>query len=190
MAVADVNRDDIMDPSEYVRFVSRLGMTTFAGEEFTELHPTLQENYSFLAMEDGIDITGSKPGQEVDDDSHLRRICATTLTAVENAPGGSPTDEDEVDLSMCFLSLVVSDRNRDSELDQTEYVFFIVRFSQGSIEAEEFAELDALFQENFDAIAPSGTFDISGSMPGQTPTDELVAACELTHDIVVALSAP
>lgn len=196
MAVSDLDRDDVMTAAEYVRFVNRLGQDAFAGEEFEELEMSLQENYYFLVgEEDGLDVMGSKPGDEVEDDAHLRRICAFTLTVVAQLevtpPSGPPNEEDDSDvwLPMCFLSMVISDANRDGVLDQAEYVFFINRYTytEDDYEAETFDALDTALQENFFELATDGTLNIAGARPGETPTDELVASCTATHEIIESL---
>ena len=189
LAVADVNRDDSLNQEEYVRFINRWSGVTYVGEMFEDLDPTLQRNYAFLAQEGGeIDVTGSKPEQTVEEDAHLRRFCAYTLTLLSSGQvtvtTRAPTPATELLLSECFLAMVLSDQNSDSQMNQTEYITFIDRFTEEEIEAETFDELDVILQENFLESAPEGYIDIAGSLPGETPSDELVAVCTSTQAAV------
>ena len=187
MAVADIDRDDMMDPDEYVRFVNRLNREAFVGDTFEDIDPALQSNYEFLVgQNEAIDVTGSKPGQSVPDDGNLRRICVYTFTTLRELVGTAPTRDPSsgpaVFISECFLSMELGDRNQDNRLDQSEYVIFVSRFSNEDEDAESFEDLDDILQDNFYDLATDGYIDIAGSGPGETPTEELIAVCTSTQD--------
>ena len=188
MAVSDIDRDDVMDPQEYVRFINRLNQEAFVGDSFDELDPRLQDNFNFLAdTEGGIDIYGSKPGQMIADDQPLRRICTYTLTVNDQVAMEAPTvspGSSQVSFSMCFLSLVISDLDRNEELNQAEYVMFINRYFDESERVSEFDDLAVPLQENFFQAAENGVISIAGAQPNETPTDELLDFCIATQAAV------
>lgn len=195
LSTADINRDDILDEQEYVRFINRWSGVTYVGEMFEDLDPLFQQNYVLLAEgnEEGIDVTGSKPGQTVEDDDHLRRYCSYTLTLLQSDDATvttrAPTPASELLLSECFLAMALSDEDFNSRMNQTEYIAFIDRFTEEEIEAESFDDLDEVLQENFFQSAPEGYIDITGSRPGETPPDELVAVCSSTQAAVIVVLA-
>lgn len=197
LSFADVDRDDLLNQQEYVRFINRWSGVTYVGEPFEELDPALQQNYVFLAQgqEEGIDVTGSKPGQAVQDDAHLQRFCTYTLTLLQSdnviVTTRAPSPASDLLLSQCFLAMVISDEDFNSQMNQTEYVAFVDRFTEDDIEEESFSDLDMVLQQNFFQFAPQGYIDITGSRPEETPTEELVTVCTSTQAAVnVVLGDP
>jgi hypothetical protein len=191
MAVSDINRDDVLDPQEYVRFVNRIEQQPFVGEMFLDLDPLLQDTYVFLAAQsdvDGIDVFGSKPGQDIADDQPLRRICVYTITVLQQVAMDRPTLPPGVSFSDCFLSMVISDQDQNMALDETEYVSFINRyFTDGTI-FDGFDDLTAALQDNFFQAAENGTIDITGSRPSESPSEELLDFCIITQEAVDSVS--
>ena len=189
LAFVDVDGDDLLDQQEYVRFINRWSGVTYVGEPFEDLDPALQQNYVFLAQgEEGIDISGSKPGETTPDDGHLQRYCTYTITLLESddviVTTRAPSPASDLLLSECFLSMVISDEDFNSQMSQTEYVTFIDRFTEEAIEAESFGDLDVVLQQNFFQFAPDGYIDITGSRPDETPTEELISVCTSTQAAV------
>jgi hypothetical protein len=195
MAASDIDRNDILDPQEYVRFVNRIEQEPFVGETFDDLDPLLQDNFYFLATSaDGIDIFGSKPGQDLDDDQPLRRICVYTISVVQQVamsrPTGPPASAPNVSFSDCFLSMVISDQDLNSALDQSEYVSFINRYFTDGTSFTDFDDLTPALQDNFSqAAGPNGSIDITGSRPTETPSDALLDFCTATQEAVDSVSA-
>uniref|UniRef100_A0A7S3L498 Calmodulin n=1 Tax=Amphora coffeiformis TaxID=265554 RepID=A0A7S3L498_9STRA len=189
MAVADINRDDSLNPEEYVRFILRLSMAQFVGETFEDLDPLLQDNYTFLAGEGtDLNVTGSKPGQTTDDDQYLRRICTYTLTLLGNGvnpPTRVPSPATDEFLAECFLSMALSDTDRNNQLDEAEYVTFVNRFTSDNYDEESFDDLGPILKENFMMLASDGGFiDVTGARPGEETTEELVSVCLMTQEAV------
>lgn len=199
MAIADINRDNVLNRVEYIRFLNRLTQDAYAGVLFQDLNPTLlRDNYEFLADEGsgGIDVRGSKPGQTVENDSHLRRICTYTFTILWEimalAPKASPNDSSSppptaYNPAPCFLSMVISDRNSNDQLDRSEYVVLIQRLSVNAFsQVESFDDLDMLLQRNFSRWAVTGEdwINITGARPNETPTARLVEICRSTQEAI------
>jgi len=116
MVVADINRDDRIFDTEYVRFLNRFTQNTFAGRSFEELDPILQENFITLATNDFINVNGSKPGQTASppQEDYLLRVCEGTLDALDEAlrpttaqPTAAPTSL-QVDSRVVYNSFVMS----------------------------------------------------------------------------------
>lgn len=187
MAVSDINRDDWLDRMEYVRFILRLGMAQFVGETFDDLDPLLQDNFDFLAGEESsLNVTGSKPGQTIEDDQNLRRICTYTMTLLDNGvniPTRVPSPATDEFLAVCFLSMAISDTDLNDQLSEAEYVSFLNRFSD-DINVETFDDLDEVLRENFFRLGPDGFIVVEGARPGQEPTEDLVSVCLLTQEAV------
>ena len=191
MAVSDINRDDSMDREEYVRFILRYSMAQFVGESFEDLDPLLQDNFVFLAGEEtSLDVTGSKPGQTTDDDQtqRLRRICTYTLTLLENGvnpPMRVPSPATDEFLASCFLSMALSDVDRNGQLDEAEYVTFVNRFLDDNYDVEAFDELDVVLRDNFSTlVSDGGSIVVEGARPGEETTEELVSVCLMTQEAV------
>jgi hypothetical protein len=90
ITVSDVNRDDMLNTEEYVRFVNRLSGNAWVGESFDMLPVVLRANYEQLANDDSsgqIPISGSKPGQSPspEQEEQLLRICVNTAAAIGQA---------------------------------------------------------------------------------------------------------
>lgn len=186
MAISDINRDDLLDPVEYVRFILRLSMAQFVDETFEDLDPLLQENYEFLAGEgSSLNVAGSKPGQTTDDDQNLRRICTYTLTLLEtgvNPPTRVPSPATDEFLAECFLSMVLSDADDNGQLDEDEYVTFVNRFTSDNYDEGSFVDLDPVLRDNFSMLASDGgLIVVAGARPEEEPTEELVSVCLMTQ---------
>lgn len=89
LAIADLSRDDLMDESEYVRFINRLSDNAYTGFEYTSLPANLQTNFIKFAVTNGqVDLTGSKPGQTptAEQAVFLAALCCETDLATDD-PG-------------------------------------------------------------------------------------------------------
>lgn len=212
MAISDANRDDIIDREDYVRFVNRLTRNAYVGDSFGDLDEALTGNFEFLALVDvdGIDARGSKPMHAVDDDTHLRRACTYTITALADivamaptrAPASSspprPSPPLAYNPAVCFLSMVIADRNRDERLDEAEYVLLIQRLSDNAFAdiVDDFDDLDFLLRQNFarwatplssGGINNAQAVNITGSRPDETPSARLIEICRSTQEAIEAI---
>jgi hypothetical protein len=217
LSIADLSRDNLMDESEYVRFVNRLVNNLFAGETFDQLPGNLQENFFEFATTNGqIDIFGSKPGQTPtsQQDEFLNALCCQTDLAIQNQnptppttappPSAAPKPSSPSPIQsfpptfsdlFCRTQMASSDFNRDDQLNEEEYVRFLNRLTSNEFSGLSFEDLDTALQENFVSLAGSDdTIDIYGSKPGQTPDDTQDAFLDqVCLDTAVALhrdSAP
>jgi hypothetical protein len=98
MIVSDITRDDFMNDEEYVRFLNRFTESMFAGFEYKDLKPVLQDNFVALAgVSELIPLSGSKPGQSPTpaEEEFLTRVCVETIQAIDRflqpAPTSAPT---------------------------------------------------------------------------------------------------
>jgi hypothetical protein len=210
LSIADLSRDNLMDESEYVRFVSRLSSNQYAGSSFDQLPGSIQQNFDKFATTNGqIDIFGSKPGQSPtpEQDDFLDSLCCETDLAVQNPGEGSPVaptpsggQEPSAPTpaesfpptfadAFCRTAMASSDFNRDDKLDESEYVRFLNRLTGSDFASLTFEELDEPLQANFAGLAASdGQIDIYGSKPGQTTNESQQANLEgVCVDTAVAL---
>jgi len=90
MVIADRDKNDFLDQTEYIVFVNRLSSNAF-GSSFDTLPDVLQENYFTLyTVGAGIDVMGSKPGVNTtsEQQAHLDTVCSSTSAAISAALGG------------------------------------------------------------------------------------------------------
>lgn len=206
IAIADLSRDDLMDESEYVRFINRLSNNEYSGVEFDALPAGLKSNYDKFAVTNGqIDVTGSKPGQTPTSAQadFLAALCCETDLTIDNpgeggdGPTGAPQPSPPVASSpptylpqVCRTAMASSDFNRDDNLNQDEYVRFLNRLTQNQYSGSAFADLSPELQNNFESNAQSGEINIFGSKPGQSPsTAQSEFLDEFCVDTAIAIQA-
>jgi len=208
LSISDSYQNDLLDRSDYVRFVNRLSSNEYAGAQFEQLPKNINENYNKFATKDSqVDISGSKPGQRVsiEQDSFLDAFCCETDWAAQN-PGISitleptavpkPSESEQTsaptfDLFFCQRSMASSDLNRDDKLNEEEYVVFLNRLTANEfIDIVSFDELDITMRLNFNNLAKSdGEIDIYGSKPGQTANiEDESSLVQICLDTAIALS--
>jgi hypothetical protein len=193
LSIADLSRDDLLDESEYVRFINRLSNNEYSGQLFSDLPGNIQDVYDKFATTDSqIDVFGSKPGQSAssEQDEFLDGLCCETDLAVQN-PGASTEDQPTMapqpseapgpteslpptfGESYCRTSMASVDFNRDDLLNEEEYVLFLNRLTSNQFADLTFDELDVTLQQNFETlIGPDDQINIFGSKPGQSASDE------------------
>ncbi|GKZ01332.1 hypothetical protein MPSEU_001084200 [Mayamaea pseudoterrestris] len=96
LAVSDLDRDDALSETEYLRFLTYASARAISATDYSELDETLQNNFDDLAAgEDAIDIAGSKPGDAptADQEEHLADVCNSTVAAVNESL--NPTSDDQ-----------------------------------------------------------------------------------------------
>jgi len=207
LSISDSYRDDLLDESDYVKFVNRLSRNAYAGYDFEQLPQNIQANYYRFATTDGqVNISGSKPGQRVsvEQDRFLNAFCCETDLAIQNpgSSGETPEKPDEpetlaptVELFFCQRSMASSDLDRNDELTKEEYVIFLNRLTNNQYIGETYDTLDVALQENFLNLAgDNGKIDIYGSKPGQVTNYEedeaLIQICVETGYALNGESAP
>ncbi|KAL3921946.1 MAG: hypothetical protein SGILL_002477 [Bacillariaceae sp.] len=211
LSIADLSRDDLMDETEYVRFVNRLANNEYAGSTFDQMPGNIQQNFDkFAETNEQINIFGSKPGQSPspEQDDFLDALCCETDLAVQNPGAGTPTvpppsgGEPSVpgpaesfpptfQDTICRTAMASSDFNRDDNLDETEYVRFLNRLTSNEFAGLSFVDLDETLQANFVSLAGTdGQIDIFGSKPGQTTNESQQANLEeICLDTAIALDS-
>ena len=143
-----------------------------------------------------IDISGAAPHSNPTSDQvkHLAQICSEIYTAVNRAlftsdttdsyqggnisfPIHSTTKQLQVPVAaptpspqQCTIALVISDRDRNDILVNSEYVLLVNRLS-GNAFPTVYDDLPSVLQTNFDLLATNGGMNVTGSKPGSTPTD-------------------
>eukprot|EP00977_Amphora_coffeiformis_P026988 scaffold32086_cov183-Amphora_coffeaeformis.AAC.7 len=204
MLVCDRNRDNLMQTSEFVIFLNRQTENVFAGETYDSLDPLFRLLFDSLRQsEEFPSLVGSKPGSSptTDETVNLMRICSETertyteyAKTIQFQPTSSPTSQptgalgqEEVlttaQLNQCKLFLFVSDGNRDSELDQSEFVTFVNRLTVNAFLGRAYLELPLLFRDVFaTASGSTGTISTVGARSGQPASAEqlntLATLCE------------
>ena len=64
LSISDSYQNDLLDESDYVKFVNRLSDNKYARYRFEELPSNIQENHKkFVTVDGQVDISGSKPGE-------------------------------------------------------------------------------------------------------------------------------
>jgi hypothetical protein len=171
--VADANRDDALAQLEYITFVDAVaeGADSFA-PPLSSLPYVLRDNNLWIGGDDGlIDIRGVGEFAQLNGTRRLRQLsglCRRTNSVVESVVSGN----NETALSPhCYHSLAFSDQDLDSQLDETEFVFFVNRFQGLAPSKVDFALLDTPYQEYFNENkgSASGKINVEGSQPGQNP---------------------
>lgn len=180
MAFSDVSRDGSLDAAEYFRFVNRLAAEPFQGN-FDALPTSIQNSFSELSIDNLIDISGSRPGENAgDNQEELERICTLTDMAIqmvgsneenpvgEGTPAPTNSPDRSIEYNKCLRDMVISDNTRDEKLDQNEYVRFVSRNDDRFDATTDFSALSISLQINFDSLAgPDNLIDVTGSRPGQ-----------------------
>ena len=180
MAFSDVSRNGSLDAAEYFRFVNRLAAEPFQGN-FDALPTSIQNSFLELSIDNSIDISGSRPGENAEDNrEELERICTLTDMAIqmvgsneenpvgEETPAPTNSPDRSIEYNKCLRDMVISDNTRDEKLDQKEYVRFISRNDDRYDATTDFSALSISLQANFESLAgPDNLIDVAGSRPGQ-----------------------
>lgn len=206
LSISDGYQNNLLDKSDYVRFVNRISDNDYSGVQFEQLPQNIQENYNKFATSDGqVDISGSKPGQRVsvEQDIFLDTFCCETNWVVQNSdvpitfgPTVAPRPSEitlapTFDLFFCQRSMASSDLDRDDKLNEDEYIIFLNRLTGNEfVDVTFFDELDTVLKSNFNNLAGNdGEIYIYGSKPGQTEKiEEEASLVEVCLDTAVALS--
>jgi len=195
ISLSDRSRDQAFDRSEYAIFCSRLSDGDFA-DTFEELPAVIQRSFETLAQSFGdgttIDVSGGRSGPPIASDQlpRIEAVCFDTQDALNaasngesepddgvvetNLPTGSPVREVAVDYAACRNSMRLSDRSRDGQLNEAEYVRFCSRQTDLVGSNDAFDSLPQGLQDNFVALAGASTDDatqISISGATGTPVD-------------------
>ena len=100
LAVADVDRNNLLSETEYITFLNRIAANKYISiTAFASLPQSLQTNYNTLvtasgsAPGSGLPITGASPAQQADaaQQALLDQICSGTDTAIFNANNPTTT---------------------------------------------------------------------------------------------------
>jgi hypothetical protein len=89
LAIADVNRDDLLTRVEYVQFVNRLSQNAYEGVDYVNLSDKKRVEIfiAFTFPVGEIDISGSKPVRmdaTDEQDAFLSDLCCATDSALRN----------------------------------------------------------------------------------------------------------
>ena len=208
MVLSDSNRNSILEETEFIAFVSRMTTTQdFSGNEFDDLDVSFRAIYDGkTSAVGGIDIDGSKPGQESTptQENLFRKLCTEVTGAIEELEANAPTTKGpivqstpsqapsstDVEISdeffrVCKTAMLIADRNRNDVLEAEEYVRFLNRLTISEFSGEVFADLEPTLQQGFLRVSMDGKVNVYGSKPGTTPSDEenihLRHVCESVH---------
>jgi hypothetical protein len=209
MAVYDRNRDDLLDLEEYIRFAARLEGGVSVGSK-----DLLRSIFDEWAKNDTISVVGSKPGSLPTDSEIvlLENLCRQVLIAItvsENPPEALPTPapfgsgQSMITPAptipgrrLCFISLVISDLDRNDLLNSQEYVRLVNRLSQNQWVSESYETLPMKLRDNFVRLVDeTDQIPVFASKPGRTPTEaqqeQLNRVCfETIHSIDTTLNSP
>lgn len=208
MVLSDSNRNSVLDETEFVTFVSRMTTTQdFSGYEFDDLDVSFRSIYEGKSKANGgIDIDGSKPGQESTpaQEKQFRILCTDVIGAIVESEANAPTTKGPIAQSspsqapstsvveisdeffrVCKTAMLIADRNRDDVLEAEEYVRFLNRLTISEFSGDVFADLEPSLQQGFFRVAVDGKVNVYGSKPGTTTSDEEVThlrhVCESVH---------
>ena len=186
LAIADLNRDDTLDETEYIRFVNRLNLNAYTTiTRFSDLPANVQASfYKFADSGNTIDVIGSKPGQtaSASQGEFLDQLCCEADLAADNPgapfapisspvdapspavpttsfppPGGSPVNCDgTISQAQCNLGLAIADLSRDNLLNEEEYVRFLNRLSGNEYTGVSFNDLPGNIIANYNKFATTG----------------------------------
>lgn len=182
---ADLDRDNMMDHEEFVRFANRLSPDIFhRSSAFRQLDPIFQETYENIATAQGITVSGSKPGQTstTSQRQHLDSICYAANTAIRTIernggvstarPSPSPTKlpfQDDESFRTCVNAMLIADLDRDDVLGKSEFVRLLNRLTFSEFAGMTFEDLDPLLQLGFYKVADDkSSINVAGSKPGSS----------------------
>jgi hypothetical protein len=214
MVISDLDRDDGLSETEYLRFLNRLSSNAYSSvPSYDSLDDPLKATYTQLATSASgtIDIAGSKPGQTPSESqlNALRNLCAQVMGAIRrNQNGDSPTALPNPNIvatpaptvtrtgatsssfaMTCRTAMIVSDTSRDNLLDAAEFARFINRLTANAFPQGTLDSLDPVFQNLFTSLKTGGSgIDVAGSKPGSIPTaaqsSHLDSVCSATEAAV------
>jgi hypothetical protein len=154
MIIADLNRDDSIEKEEYVRFLNRLTISEFSGDAFDDLEPVLRDGFFAVAVENKIDVYGSKPGVTPTEQQllHLQDVCESVYIAIKDHNGRQATEPPiAVPPNDCASLLFDADSDHNHELNETEYLVFLSNFD--ALNVTNIRALPFLLQDNYKWIS-------------------------------------
>ncbi len=189
LSVGDIDRDNLLSKSEYLRFVNQFDKSNTNSayievSNYDELPQNLKENFDSFSDPAliRIDIVGAKPGQTPTSaqNMQLNNLCSSTYSklndAEDQANPGPPDDTPDtgvdcnaaVDRGRCNVDLSVSDTNQNNLLDEIDYVKFVNRLSSNQYTDYQIERLPSNIKRNYYRFATTdGQVNIAGSKPGQ-----------------------
>mmetsp|Transcript_26188 Transcript_26188/g.71855 ORF Transcript_26188/g.71855 Transcript_26188/m.71855 type:complete len:1481 (-) Transcript_26188:73-4515(-) len=189
LSISDSYQNDLLDESDYVKFVNRLSGNAYAGYRFEQLPENIKQNHKKFATKDRqVNISGSKPGDRVsmEQDAFIDAFCCETDSAVENPgvsitevpasqPDGVGTAAPTFDPIFCQRSMASSDLQRSDELNKEEYVIFLNRLTNNEYIGKSYSDLNSALQANFENLAGD---DEQVSIYGSKPDQKVISAEE------------
>lgn len=202
--VGDINRNDQLERTEYIRFIYKLtGDFEFLGKTLEEIDPAFQTSFETLSNgNDYIDVSGTKPSDTPteEEQENMRQVCLSTSRAIyfyvnggsepapnpavpTASPAPNPTDFvlNDADYNQCKASLALSDVNRDDWLEPDEFVRFLNQYFDNAFVSFAFEDLDESFQLSYDAARGVRVFvDIQGvrsTSPSSVEDESITAVC-------------
>jgi hypothetical protein len=197
MMYSDLNRDNVLDPDEYVRFINRsVNSTAATFASPADLPESFQTSFEALSGGgSGIDVAGSKPAPSPtsDQDKHLKTVCRATGKTVsvyvgggDSNPGATAPPMDEFQKE-CADALSVADRDSNGVMDESEYVRFLNKLMGSTF--TDFDSLADALRANYENIS-QGTSDgvnIDGASHGTLTSSEyeqIVFVCSETEKVL------
>jgi hypothetical protein len=158
--ITDTNRDNILEQSEYVRFIDRLlglGFTSFSG-----MDAVFQTSFSTLSNGNtaGFDVTGARPGTSTtDQEKNILAICTETQRVIAQYSGNSTQSvpASSNDIAACVNAIVASDQNADGQLEPVEYVNVLNTITNNTLNGSSFDSLNNVFKVAFEHASGNST---------------------------------
>jgi hypothetical protein len=195
MMYSDLNRDNVLDANEYVRFVNRFinsTVATFASP--MDLASLFITSFEELSTDGGIDVSGSKPAPSATDAQleHLQAVCRATGKAVslyQRDANNSTLPPVDAFLQDCIEALSVADRDSNGLMDQDEYLRFVNKLTGSTY--TEFSVISDPLQLNYNSLSEestAGVVNIEGATDGSLSSVELEQIQHVCSETLAALN--
>jgi len=166
LLAADVNKDLLLEPEDYVSFLNVLADTSF--QSFDYLPADFQDNYNAakIGAVGFVDIFWASTSQENDT---LRLLCAQTFATIQEYK------DESLDRPDCAPQLYAADIDMDGSLTTLEYLGLVNYLADLNTTVTDLDNLPYLLRETFAWIKlGQETVDVTGAA-----TDETVSAGDL-----------
>lgn len=183
LMLSDINRNDLLERSEFGRLTDLLHYEVFGSNIDQKTEPIVDEAYKEILSNQSkrvsASVAGSKPGRKPTrkEKNMLEFVCKTAHVAIRNANAADSSQVIDVESSReevkgddfdrffqtCKISMFASDMDKDSSLDQEEFAKVISRLAK--IEEHDYRTMDDSFKMCFREVSKGGSIDVSGTSP-------------------------
>jgi hypothetical protein len=117
---------------------------------------------------------------------------SSSPSVMTDSPTTSPTPAPTISAAafqQCKMNMIISDISRDNQIDSTEYMRLLNRMTNNAFSTVAYEDLEPVLGNNFVTLEKGNAYiDVTGSKPGQTPTDQqLIDLHEICRETLRAI---